>query len=47
MSLLLHHPTRVLWVLSAHGPWAFGVAFAVGLNCVNLFVIGSYVNGAV
>ena len=39
VCLLLHHTTSVLGVLPKHGPWAFGGAFAVGLDGTELVVI--------
>ena len=38
VCLLLHHTTSVLGVLAKHGPRAFGGAFAVGLDGIELFV---------
>ena len=36
--LLLHHPPRVPRILATHGPRAFGEAFALGLEGIELFV---------
>jgi hypothetical protein len=37
--LLLYHPTRMPGILPAHGPRAFGQAFALGLDGIELVVI--------
>ena len=39
VCLLLHHTTSALGVLATHGPRAFGGAFAVGLDGIDLVVI--------
>ena len=36
VCLLLHHTTSMLGVLAKHGPRAFGGAFAVGLDGIEL-----------
>jgi hypothetical protein len=36
--LLLHHPTRMPSILPTHGPRAFGGAFGVGLDGIELFI---------
>jgi len=36
--LLLHHPTCMPRILPTHGPRAFGEAFALGLEGIELFV---------
>ena len=38
VCLLLHHTTSLLGVLATHGPRAFGGAFAVGLDGIELVV---------
>ena len=38
LQLFLHHPAGVLCILSEHWPRAFGGAFAVGLDGVDLFI---------
>ena len=37
--LLLHHPTRMPGILPTHGPRAFGWAFALSLDGIELGVI--------
>jgi len=44
---LLICTTRVLRVLAAHGPWAFGEAKALALDGIELFVICPDVNRAI
>ena len=39
VCLLLHHTTSALGVLAKHGPRAFGGAFAVGLDGIELVVL--------
>ena len=35
---LLHHPTRMPRILPTHGPRAFGGAFGIGLDGIDVFV---------